>query len=83
MLGWVIRTFGSEPQLFVDHKRINPEIQRERRRELEGSLERRRKIMDRMIQGYACPHPSWVTERVAEGQEPPKPLDVKKRLAVA
>ena len=63
--------------------RINPEIQQERRRELEGSLERRRKIMDRMTQGYACPHPSWVTERFAEAQEPPKQLDGKKRLAVA
>jgi hypothetical protein len=82
MLSWVMRAFGSEPQLFVDHKRINPEIQQERRRELDGSLERRRKIMDRMTQGYACQHPSWVTEHSSQRREPQK-LDAKKRLAVA
>jgi hypothetical protein len=62
MLSWMKRAFGGEQQLFVDHKRINPEIQAERRRELEGSFDRRRKIMDRMTLGYACPHPSWIQE---------------------
>jgi hypothetical protein len=62
MLSWMKRAFGVEQQLFVDHKRINPEIQAERRRELEGSFDRRRKIMDRMTLGYACPHPSWIQE---------------------
>jgi hypothetical protein len=82
MLSWVMRAFGSEPQLFVDHKRINPEIQQERRRELDGSLERRRKIMDRMTQGYACQHPSWVTECRMRSPEPQK-QDAEQRLAVA
>ena len=62
MLSWVRWALGSAPQIFVDPKRINPEIQAERRRELDGSVGRRRRIMDRMIQGYACPHPSWVQE---------------------
>lgn len=63
MLSWVKRALGSSPpQMFIDAKRINPEIQAERRRELDGSMARRRKIMDRMAQGYACPHPSWFQE---------------------
>jgi hypothetical protein len=62
MLSWVKRAFGSEPAIYVDPKRINPEIQAERRRELYGSVGRRRKIMDRMMQGYACAHPSWIQE---------------------
>jgi hypothetical protein len=63
MLSWVRWALGSAPpRLFVDPKRINPEIQAERRRELEGSVGRRRRIMDRMVQGYACPHPSWLQE---------------------
>ena len=73
MLSWVKRAFGSEPQIYVDHKRINPEIQAERRQELYGSVGRRRRIMDRMIQGYACTHPSWVQElapKSAEGHKP-------------
>ena len=76
MLSWVKKTLGSEPQLFIDHKRINPEIQRERRRELDGSLERRRRIMDRMILGYSCKHPSWVADRVTQTQQDPKRLAV-------
>ena len=73
MLRWVKRALGSAPpQIFVDHKRINPEIQAERRQELYGSVGRRRKIMDRMIQGYACPHPSWVQDLVAKPQEEDK-----------
>ena len=76
MLSWVKKTLGSEPQLFVDHKRINPEIQKERRSELDGSLERRRKIMDRMTQGYSCTHPSWVEMRLEE------PKQDSRRLAV-
>jgi hypothetical protein len=73
MLSWVKWALRSEPQLFVDAKRINPEIQAERRRELQGSLARRRKIMDRMVQGYACQHPSWIQDagaRVPEDDEP-------------
>lgn len=62
MLSWVKRALGSRPAMYVDPKRINPEIQAERRRELYGSVGRRRKIMDRMIQGYACTHPSWIQE---------------------
>jgi hypothetical protein len=62
MLSWVKKAFGSEPVIYVDPKRINPEIQAERRRELYGNVGRRRKIMDRMMQGYACPHPSWIQE---------------------
>jgi hypothetical protein len=64
MLNWVRRAFGSEPVIYVDPKRINPEIQAERRRELYGNLGRRRMIMDRMMQGYACTHPSWIQEMV-------------------
>ncbi len=62
MLSWVKRAFGSEPVIYVDAKRINPEIQAERRRELYGNVGRRRKIMDRMMQGYGCTHPSWIQE---------------------
>ena len=62
MLSWVKRAFGSEPVIYVDAKRINPEIQAERRRELYGSVGQRRKIMERMMQGYACTHPSWIQE---------------------
>ena len=70
MLSWVKRTFGSGPAIYVDPKRINPEIQAERRRELDGNLGRRRKIMDRMMQGYACTHPSWIQE-IARKSAPP------------
>jgi hypothetical protein len=59
--------------MYVDPKRINPEIQAERRRELYGSVGRRRKIMDRMLQGYACTHPSWIEEcasRTTDGRKP-------------
>jgi len=73
MLTWVRWAFGSEPQLFIDLKRVNPEIQAERRRELYGSIDRRRKIMDRMLQGYACPHPSWVQEQRGRGIVTPFP----------
>jgi hypothetical protein len=62
MLSWVKKAFGSEPVIYVDPKRINPEIQAERRRELYENAGRRRKIMDRMMQGYACTHPSWIQE---------------------
>jgi hypothetical protein len=62
MLSWVKRSFGFEPVLYVDAKRINPEILAERRRELYGNLDRRRRIMDRMMQGYACTHPCWTQE---------------------
>ena len=62
MLSWVKRAFGSEPAIYVDAKRINPEVQAERRRELYRNVGRRRKIMDRMMQGYACTHPSWIQE---------------------
>ena len=75
MLSWVKRAFRSEPVIYVDPKRINPEIQAERRRELYGSVGRRRRIMDRMMQGYACTHPSWIQEiaqksAAAEGHKP-------------
>jgi len=73
MLSWVKRALGSRPQIYLDPKRINPEIQAERRRELYGSVGRRRKIMDRMIQGYACTHPSWVQELAAKANEDRKP----------
>jgi hypothetical protein len=73
MLNWVRWALGSEPQIFVDAKRINPEIQAERRRELYGSVGRRRRIMDRMIQGYACTHPSWIQEMAAKDSEGDKP----------
>jgi len=73
MLSWVKRALGSEPQIYVDAKRINPEIQAERRRELYGNMGRRRKIMDRMIQGYACTHPSWIQEFAANSAEDRKP----------
>jgi hypothetical protein len=66
MLSWVKRAFVSEPVIYVDAKRINPEIQAERRRELYGSLGQRRKIMDRMMQGYACTHPSWIQEEIVQ-----------------
>lgn len=69
MPGWVNWPLDSKPQLFIDPKRINPEIQAERRRELDGSVARRRKIMDRMIQGYDCPHPSWIAEAMAHSRE--------------
>jgi len=72
MLSWVKRALGSKPLMYVDPKRINPEIQAERRRELYGSVGRRRKIMDRMIQGYACTHPSWIQE-VAKATEDRNP----------
>ena len=62
MVGWVKWAFVSEPALYVDAKRINPEILAERRRELDGDLSQRRRIMDRMMQGYACTHPSWIQE---------------------
>ncbi len=62
MLSWVKKAFGSEPAIYVDPKRINPEILAERRRELYGNVGRRRRIMDRMMQGYACTHPSWIQE---------------------
>ena len=76
MLSWVRKAFGAEPAIFVDPKRINPEILAERRRELYGNVGRRRKIMDRMMQGYACTHPSWIQEiarktaAAAEGHKP-------------
>jgi hypothetical protein len=70
MLSWVKRAFGSEPVIYVDPKRINPEILAERRRELYGSVGRRRKIMDRMMQGYACPHPSWIQEMARQSTPP-------------
>ena len=76
MLSWVKKAFGYEPTIYVDAKRINPEIQAERRRELDGSLGRRRKIMDRMMQGYACTHPSWIQEIACASAplaEDPKP----------
>jgi len=73
MLSWVRWALGSEPQIFVDAKRINPEIQAERRRELYGNVGRRRRIMDRMIQGYACTHPSWIQEMAAKDSEGDKP----------
>ncbi len=70
MLIWVRWALGAAPpQLFVDPTRINPAIQAERRRELDGSVGRRRKIMDRMIQGYACPHPSWLQEHAVAAQK--------------
>ncbi len=73
MLSWVRWAFGAAPpQLFVDAKRINPEILAERRKELYGSMGRRRKIMDRMVQGYACPHPSWLQENVVKPREEDK-----------
>ena len=62
MLSWVKKAFGFERVIYVDAKRINPEIQAERRRELYGNVGRRLKIMDRMMQGYACTHPSWIQE---------------------
>ncbi|HSD29190.1 MAG TPA: hypothetical protein VLL75_17950 [Vicinamibacteria bacterium] len=73
MLSWVKWAFSSKPQIFVDAKRINPEIQAERRRELYGSMGRRRKIMDRMMQGYACTHPSWIQEMTTRDSEGDKP----------
>ncbi len=75
MLSWVRRAFGSEPAIYVDPKRINPEILAERRRELYGNVGRRRRIMDRMMQGYACTHPSWIQEitRSSPGAEGHKP----------
>jgi hypothetical protein len=74
MLSWVRWAFGAAPQqLFVDAKRINPEIHAERRKELDGNVGRRRRIMDRMIQGYACPHPSWVQEHAVRRREEEKP----------
>jgi hypothetical protein len=69
MLSWVKWALRGEPQIFVDPKRINPEIQAERRRELYDNVGRRRKIMDRMIQGYACTHPSWIQEAAARSRE--------------
>jgi len=68
MLSWGKWPLDSKPKLFIDPKRINPEIQAERRRELEGSVARRRKIMDRMLQGYDCPHPSWIDEAMASAR---------------
>ncbi len=74
MLSWVKRAFGSEPVIYVDAKRINPEILAERRRELYGNVGLRRKIMDRMMQGYACTHPSWIQEFAQKsGAEDHKP----------
>jgi hypothetical protein len=73
MLNWVKRALGSKPQMFVDPKRINPEIQAERRRELYENVGRRRRIMDRMIQGYACTHPSWIQESASKADHPRKP----------
>jgi hypothetical protein len=65
MLSWMRWALASPPQIFVDPRRINPEIQAERRRELYGSVARRRRIMDRMVQGYACRHPSWLQEQAS------------------
>jgi len=73
MLSWVKWALGSKPAMYVDPKRINPEIQAERRRELYGSVGRRRKIVDRMIQGYACIHPSWIQEIAARDDADHKP----------
>ncbi len=73
MLSWVKWALGSKREIYLDPKRINPEIQAERRRELYGSMGMRRKIMDRMIQGYACTHPSWVQELAARNDEGRKP----------
>jgi hypothetical protein len=73
MLSWVKWAMGSRPEIYVDPKRINPEIQAERRRELYGSVGRRRKIMDRMLQGYACTHPSWIQELASKTDESRKP----------
>jgi hypothetical protein len=73
MLSWVKWALGSKPEMYVDPKRINPEIQAERRRELYGNMGRRRKIMDRMVQGYACAHPSWIQELAARDDADRKP----------
>jgi hypothetical protein len=73
MLSWVKWALGSTPQIYLDPKRINLEIQAERRRELYENVGRRRKIMDRMILGYACTHPSWVQELAAKATEDDKP----------
>jgi hypothetical protein len=73
MLSWVRRS-SSTARISIDPKRLHPEIQGERRRELDGSVDRRRRIMDRMVQGYACPHPSWVQAIVTTETEDDEPL---------
>ena len=71
MVSWVKWAFVSKPALYVDAKRINPEILAERRRELYGDVSQRRRIMDRMMQGYACTHPSWIQEIVTRASAAP------------
>ncbi len=43
--------------LYLDLKRVNVEVQAERRRELDEDPEYRARVMRRMREGYACPLP--------------------------
>ncbi len=50
--------FSAQPELFVDLRRVNDEIRKERRREHEGDLRYRARVKRRMIEGHACILPS-------------------------